>query len=69
MAGGWWWSAECDGPLCRDVLLNGVYSLGDLKQIGRERGWCPYFLARHLINFSHVVIYRCGRSQLLVALR
>lgn len=41
----------------RDVLLNGVYSLGDLKQIGRERGWCPYFLARHLINFSHVVIY------------
>jgi DNA excision repair protein ERCC-2 len=51
------------GP-SRDVLPNGVYSLGDLKQIGRERGWCPYFLARHIINFSHVVIYRystrCG---------
>lgn len=45
-------------PFCRDVLLNGVYSLGDLRQVGRERGWCPYFLARHLINFSHVVIYR-----------
>ncbi|KAL6056392.1 General transcription and DNA repair factor IIH helicase subunit XPD [Balamuthia mandrillaris] len=41
----------------RDALLQGVYSLEDLREVGKEHGWCPYFLARHLINFANVVVY------------
>lgn len=35
----------------------GVYTLHDLRVIGRKRQWCPYFLARHMIAFSNVVVY------------
>eukprot|EP00026_Physarum_polycephalum_P003399 Phypoly_transcript_03410.p1 GENE.Phypoly_transcript_03410~~Phypoly_transcript_03410.p1 ORF type:complete len:721 (+),score=86.18 Phypoly_transcript_03410:291-2165(+) len=41
----------------KDTLLSGVYSLDDLRDFGREKGWCPYFLARHMINFANVVVY------------
>jgi DNA excision repair protein ERCC-2 len=34
-----------------------VYTLHDLRVIGRKRQWCPYFLARHMIAFSNVVVY------------
>lgn len=27
----------------------GVYNLDDLKEIGREMSWCPYFLARYTV--------------------
>lgn len=41
-----------------DALLpSGVYTLHDLRSFGRERGWCPYFLARHMIQFANVVVY------------
>ncbi|KAG0590857.1 hypothetical protein M758_1G127300 [Ceratodon purpureus] len=41
-----------------DALLpTGVYTLHDLRAFGRERGWCPYFLARHMIQFANVVVY------------
>lgn len=26
----------------------GVYDLDQLKELGRKRGWCPYFLARRV---------------------
>ena len=26
----------------------GVYDLDQLKELGRQRGWCPYFLARRV---------------------
>ena len=35
----------------------GVYSLDDLKQLGRDKGWCPYFTARHMLNRANVVVY------------
>eukprot|EP00055_Hartaetosiga_balthica_P015491 m.91823 g.91823 ORF g.91823 m.91823 type:complete len:776 (+) comp8880_c0_seq2:139-2466(+) len=35
----------------------GVYNLGDLKAIGLEKGWCPYFLARYTITHSNFVVY------------
>lgn len=35
----------------------GVYTLADLREFGRKRGWCPYFLARHLMAFANVVVY------------
>jgi Rad3-related DNA helicase len=25
--------------------------------LGKERGWCPYFLARHVINHAKILIY------------
>jgi DNA excision repair protein ERCC-2 len=40
-----------------ELRLNGVYSLDDLKDFGRKNQICPYFFARHSINFANVVIY------------
>ncbi|GFR48544.1 hypothetical protein Agub_g10443, partial [Astrephomene gubernaculifera] len=34
-----------------------VYTLSDLRDFGRKRGWCPYFLARHMMSFANVVVY------------
>eukprot|EP00798_Chlamydomonas_sp_ICE-L_P026872 gene26872-4481_t len=39
------------------LLPPGVYTLEDLRAHGRKRGWCPYFLARHMLTFSNVVVY------------
>nr|WCZ58753.1 general transcription and DNA repair factor IIH [Seculamonas ecuadoriensis] len=39
------------------ILPQGVYSLADLRQYGKENGWCPYFVARHMIRFAQVVVY------------
>lgn len=38
-------------------LPPGIYGLDDLRDYGRQHGWCPYFLARYAINQAHVVIY------------
>ena len=41
-----------------EALLDpGVYTLSDLRDVGEEKGWCPYFLARHLIAFANVIVY------------
>ncbi|XP_044501936.1 general transcription and DNA repair factor IIH helicase subunit XPD [Mangifera indica] len=39
------------------VLPPGVYTLQDLRAFGKQKGWCPYFLARHMIQFANVVVY------------
>ncbi|KAM1169384.1 hypothetical protein ACFX13_031885 [Malus domestica] len=39
------------------VLPPGVYTLQDLRAYGKQKGWCPYFLARHMVQFSNVVVY------------
>ncbi|KAG4120181.1 hypothetical protein ERO13_D11G127700v2 [Gossypium hirsutum] len=39
------------------VLPPGVYTLQDLRMFGKEKGWCPYFLARHMVQFANVVVY------------
>lgn len=39
------------------LLPPGVYTLQDLRALGRDRGWCPYFLARYMIRFASVVVY------------
>jgi DNA excision repair protein ERCC-2 len=41
---------------CTEVA-QGVYSLDDLKDLGAERGWCPYFMTRHLIHHSTILVY------------
>jgi DEAD_2 len=38
-------------------MPSGIYSLEDLKDFGREKGWCPYFLARHVINHANILVY------------
>ncbi|XP_032819762.2 general transcription and DNA repair factor IIH helicase subunit XPD [Petromyzon marinus] len=35
----------------------GIYSLDDLKEYGRQKHWCPYFLARYTIMHANVVVY------------
>jgi DNA excision repair protein ERCC-2 len=35
----------------------GVYTLQDLKEFGREKRWCPYFLARQTLAKANVVVY------------
>lgn len=39
------------------ILRPGVYSLEDLRSFGRERQWCPYFLARHSISVANIIVY------------
>ncbi len=34
-----------------------MYTLEDLRIFGRKQGWCPYFLARHMLAFANVVVY------------
>lgn len=35
----------------------GVYTLDDLKELGREVEMCPYFLARHFLLHANVIVY------------
>lgn len=39
------------------VLPVGIYNLDDLKDFGRERNWCPYFMARQAINQAEIIVY------------
>mgnify|MGYP006288918001 CR=1 FL=1 len=34
-----------------------MYSLADLREFAKKKGWCPYFLARHWLAFANVVVY------------
>ncbi|XP_038623043.1 general transcription and DNA repair factor IIH helicase subunit XPD [Tachyglossus aculeatus] len=38
-------------------LPGGIYNLDDLKALGRQKGWCPYFLARHSLQHANAVVY------------
>eukprot|EP00172_Hildenbrandia_rubra_P003897 Plantae.Rhodophyta-Hildenbrandia_rubra.ctg6875.p1 GENE.Plantae.Rhodophyta-Hildenbrandia_rubra.ctg6875~~Plantae.Rhodophyta-Hildenbrandia_rubra.ctg6875.p1 ORF type:complete len:742 (+),score=95.42 Plantae.Rhodophyta-Hildenbrandia_rubra.ctg6875:159-2384(+) len=41
-----------------DALLKpDVYDLAMLREYGRQKKWCPYFLARHIISLANVVVY------------
>lgn len=35
----------------------GVYTLEELKNFGRDKKYCPYFLARRMVAFANVIIY------------
>jgi DNA excision repair protein ERCC-2 len=39
------------------VLPPGIYDLDDLKEVGKEENYCPYFLARHILTCANVVVY------------
>ncbi|KAL8136693.1 hypothetical protein V2J09_002694 [Rumex salicifolius] len=38
-------------------LPPGVYTLQDLRAFGKEKNWCPYFMARNIVKFANVVVY------------
>lgn len=38
-------------------LPSGVYDLEDLRALGKQRGLCPYFLARRVLNHANIVVY------------
>ncbi|XP_066250346.1 general transcription and DNA repair factor IIH helicase subunit XPD [Euwallacea similis] len=38
-------------------LPYGVYGLDEIKQYGRDRNWCPYFLSRFAIMHANIVVY------------
>ncbi|VEN48606.1 unnamed protein product [Callosobruchus maculatus] len=46
---------ELDGK--ENTLPYGVYSIDDLKEFGRHKNWCPYFLARYAITYANIVVY------------
>ncbi len=33
------------------------YTLQDMREYGRKKGWCPYYLARHMLAFANVIVY------------
>ncbi|KAG7252696.1 hypothetical protein CRUP_033654 [Coryphaenoides rupestris] len=42
----------------REALLPpGVYNLEDLREYGRKKGWCPYYMARNAILHANIVVY------------
>ena len=40
-----------------DILPNGSYNLDDLKALGREKGYCPYFMARKAMKQANFIVY------------
>ena len=40
-----------------DVLPNGSYNLDDLKALGRNKGYCPYFMARRAMKQANFIVY------------
>lgn len=40
------------------LVPSGIYSIDDLKEYGRDRNWCPYFLARFTVSIrKHAGIF------------
>ncbi len=52
---GWYEGLEAAGADA--ALPPGVYTLADLRSVGRKKGWCPYFLARRALAFANVLVY------------
>lgn len=40
-----------------NALPHGVYSIDDMKNYGKRKGWCPYFLARFAIIHANIIVY------------
>uniref|UniRef100_A0AAY4EDA1 General transcription and DNA repair factor IIH helicase subunit XPD n=1 Tax=Denticeps clupeoides TaxID=299321 RepID=A0AAY4EDA1_9TELE len=38
-------------------IASGIYNLDDLKDYGRKKGWCPYYLARYSILHANIIVY------------
>lgn len=38
-------------------LPPGIYNLDDLKKLGQDMGWCPYFLARQAVSLAQIFAF------------
>ena len=52
---GWYEGLETAGVDA--ALPPGVYTLADLRSVGRKQGWCPYFLARRALALANVIVF------------
>ena len=43
-------------PACKEIPT-GIYSLDNLKELGEEKGWCPYFMTRRLLHYANIIVY------------
>ena len=41
--------------ICMRCLFR--YTLQDMREYGRKKSWCPYYLARHMLAFANVIVY------------
>lgn len=48
---------ENDNERQRMLIPDGVYTLEELREYGKEQGHCPYYMARRTIPFANAVIY------------
>jgi len=39
------------------LLTPGVYTLADLKKVGKKLGWCPYFVARKAVEYANIIVH------------
>ncbi|CAB9525319.1 transcription factor complex helicase XPD subunit [Seminavis robusta] len=39
------------------TMPSGVYDLQELKEWGKGRGWCPYYLTRQAINHANILVF------------
>eukprot|EP00397_Hematodinium_sp_SG-2012_P004346 GEMP01004357.1.p1 GENE.GEMP01004357.1~~GEMP01004357.1.p1 ORF type:complete len:1303 (+),score=263.96 GEMP01004357.1:214-4122(+) len=39
-----------------EFLPRGIYTLDELQELGKEKGWCPYYTCRKLIEKANVVV-------------
>ncbi|KAL3313442.1 General transcription and DNA repair factor IIH helicase subunit XPD, partial [Cichlidogyrus casuarinus] len=40
-----------------EILPTGIYNLSDMKNYGKKKGYCPYFLTRHALIHANIVVY------------
>mmetsp|Transcript_5711 Transcript_5711/g.8354 ORF Transcript_5711/g.8354 Transcript_5711/m.8354 type:complete len:867 (-) Transcript_5711:181-2781(-) len=38
-------------------LPSGIFDLEQLRQWGRDKGWCPYYLTRRAINHANILVF------------
>ena len=51
------WFEDFEDKGKTSTLDPGVYSMDDLKNYGKLKGWCPYFLARTAIYTANIVVF------------
>ena len=39
------------------VMPSGIYDLDELRNWGRKKGWCPYYLTRRAINHANILVF------------
>ena len=39
------------------AIPHGVYSLDRIKEYGKNKGYCPYFLTRQFIHHADIIVY------------